>query len=95
MVATWRAAPPKPKGLEGIQAEVLLMPCDSDAYFRAEEVEALNIPNATVRPLISPYGHRAGDPWRDEMRDERAFLHAEVGRFLRTRAEPHAFLKME
>ena len=39
------------------------------------------LPNATLRPLRSPYGHRAGDPWRAELAAERAFLHGELARF--------------
>jgi len=83
MVRTWRAAPPAPPGLEDIKARVLLAPCDTDAYFRVSEVVDLaqRIPGAVVRPLASPYGHRAGDPQRPGMEAEREWLRGAVSRF--------------
>ena len=83
MVRTWHAAPPAPPGLENIKARVLLAPCDTDAYFRVPEVEALaqRIPGAVVRPLASPYGHRAGDPQRPGMESEREWLRGAVSQF--------------
>ncbi|KAH8044486.1 alpha/beta hydrolase [Aureococcus anophagefferens] len=36
-------------------------------------------PRATLRTIRSPFGHRAGDPWRDGMDAERAFIRAELG----------------
>ena len=47
-----------------------------------ERREVAAIPGATLRPIRSPFGHRAGDPWRDGMDAERAFIRAEVGAFL-------------
>ncbi|KAH8047815.1 alpha/beta hydrolase [Aureococcus anophagefferens] len=58
---------------------------DRRAYFRADEIERREvaaIPGATLRPIRSPFGHRAGDPWRDGMDAERAFIRAEVRAFL-------------
>ncbi|KAH8056093.1 alpha/beta hydrolase [Aureococcus anophagefferens] len=88
MLACWRAAAERPPGLEAIEARCLFLPCDTDAppgaYFRAGEIErrVATIPGATLRPIRSPFGHRAGDPWRDGMDAERAFIRAEVGAFL-------------
>ncbi len=50
------------KALAAIRARVLLMPCASDLYFPAEDAQrdAAFIPNATVRPIPSAWGHLAG-----------------------------------
>ncbi|KAH8068161.1 alpha/beta hydrolase [Aureococcus anophagefferens] len=84
MLACWRAGE-RPPGLEAIEARCLFLPCDTDAppgaYFRADEIERREvaaIPGATLRPIRSPFGHRAGDPWRDGMDAERAFIRAEM-----------------
>ena len=42
---------------------------------------AKRIPGAVVRPLASPYGHRAGDPQRPGMEAEREWLRGAVSRF--------------
>ncbi|MFG1223706.1 alpha/beta fold hydrolase [Xanthobacter wiegelii] len=52
--------------LREITARTVLMPGAHDAYFTLEEaaMEASSIPNAELRPLLSPYGHCAGAPGR-------------------------------
>lgn len=47
-----------------IQAQVLLMPCVSDAYFTVHETgqEASMIPKCRFSPSPSSFGHRSGDP---------------------------------
>ena len=72
MLRTWQHADLADDGrsltaaLARITARTLIMPCDNDAYFRAEEAawEASRIPGATYRLLRSPYGHCAGAPGR-------------------------------
>lgn len=48
--------------LSSIKARVLLMPCETDQYFRpdANEREARLIPSATVKVIPSVWGHIAG-----------------------------------
>ena len=85
MLTTWLAAP-EDVPLEGVKADCLLLPCDTDRYFRLGEIrdrELAALPNATLRPIRSPYGHRAGDPWRPGMDAERAFIRDELRAFLR------------
>ncbi len=50
--------------LGGIQAAVLLMPGDTDLYFRVadNEAEREQLGNAELRPIPSIWGHRAGNP---------------------------------
>jgi len=50
--------------LRDISAKVLLMPCDRDAYFRVEDnrLEAQHLRHGELRPIVSPWGHRAGNP---------------------------------
>ncbi|HEY0212095.1 MAG TPA: alpha/beta fold hydrolase [Paenirhodobacter sp.] len=56
--------------LSGVRARAIVMPCDQDRYFTLEEnmLELAHVPQAELRPLISPYGHSAGAPgrWPDE-----------------------------
>jgi homoserine O-acetyltransferase len=52
------------KALQAIQARVLLMPGETDLYFRVADNEA-ELPyllDATLRPIPSIWGHRAGNP---------------------------------
>lgn len=71
MAATWRAGNPSAnpvyngdfeKALRSISARGLVMPCESDLYFRVSdnkrEVELLR--NAELAPIQSDYGHLAG-----------------------------------
>ena len=52
------------RALRVIQAEVLLMPVTTDLYFRVADNEA-ELPylcRATLQPIPSIWGHRAGNP---------------------------------
>ena len=44
------------------------MPCNQDLYFRTKdnEFEKKFIPNASLRPFNSPYGHCAASPGNDK-----------------------------
>jgi len=68
--------------LRAIRARVLLMPCDQDAYFRVEDNrrEALHLRHAELRPIISPWGHRAGNPVSSPA--DEAFIRDAVGELL-------------
>ncbi|HTC12556.1 MAG TPA: alpha/beta fold hydrolase [Acetobacteraceae bacterium] len=50
--------------LRAIQARVLLMPGETDLYFRVadNEVEQEHLRDAVLRPIPSIWGHRAGNP---------------------------------
>ena len=72
-LCTWKhgdiAAQPRyrgdlPAALRDISARVLLMPCDQDAYFRVEDSrrELAHLRRGELRPIVSPWGHRAGNP---------------------------------
>jgi homoserine O-acetyltransferase/O-succinyltransferase len=53
-----------PTALRAIKARVLLMPGDTDLYFRTAD-NAAELPllaNAVLRPIPSIWGHRAGNP---------------------------------
>ena len=52
------------QALRGIRAQTLLMPGRSDLYFTEDDcrLEAQHIANCRVEPLISAWGHRAGNP---------------------------------
>ncbi len=52
------------QALRSIRARTLLMPGRSDLYFTEEDcrLEAEHIANCSVEPLISAWGHRAGNP---------------------------------
>ena len=56
------------------------MPCDTDRYFLAYEVEeeAGGIRRGSCEPIVSAWGHRAGDPHRPGQAGERAFIRAQV-----------------
>ncbi|KAJ8600969.1 hypothetical protein CTAYLR_006339 [Chrysophaeum taylorii] len=87
MLRTWRAARPfDDSDLRNIRAACLLMPCDNDAYFRLEDVtrEARLVPDARLAPLRSPYGHRAGDPWRPTLAKEYDHIRSHLHAFLDT-----------
>ncbi|OZI31614.1 hypothetical protein CAL29_27410 [Bordetella genomosp. 10] len=64
--------------LRAIEAEVLLMPCDHDMYFRVadSEIELAHLRNGRLRPISSIWGHRAGNP--NVLPAERAWIEAEV-----------------
>ncbi len=50
-----------------ITARTLVMPSTTDLYFTPEDVaaEAALIPRATLVPIVSIWGHRAGNPWQN------------------------------
>ncbi len=52
------------RALASIQAKTLVMPSQTDLYFKPEDcaVEAAQIPNAKYLPIPSIWGHRAGNP---------------------------------
>ena len=62
------------------------MPCASDRYFTAGEAgrEVLMMEHAELRQILSPFGHRAGDPWRPEQAEEREAIRRAVHGILDT-----------
>jgi homoserine O-acetyltransferase len=56
------------KALKSIKAKTILMPCNQDLYFRIKdnEYEKKLIPNVSLRPFNSPYGHCAANPGNDK-----------------------------
>jgi homoserine O-acetyltransferase/O-succinyltransferase len=66
MLWTWQKASLGLEELARITARTIVMPCDTDMYFTVDEarLEAMAIPGAQLRVLISPYGHCAGAPGR-------------------------------
>ncbi|MFT6772412.1 MAG: homoserine O-acetyltransferase [Paracoccaceae bacterium] len=53
-----------PAALGAITARSIIMPSTTDLYFPVtdSEIETAMMPNAQLRPLVSDYGHRAGNP---------------------------------
>lgn len=66
------------KALGAITAKTILMPSETDLYFRVEDNrrEMQHLPNAELRPIPSIWGHRAGNP-SDHPKDE-AFIRQAV-----------------
>ena len=56
------------KALSAIQARTIVMPCNQDLYFRTKdnEIEANYIPNVSLRPYDSPFGHCVANPGNDK-----------------------------
>ena len=52
------------KALGSITSPALIMPCDTDMYFRVadNEMEVAQMPNAEVKVIHSMWGHLAGMP---------------------------------
>ena len=53
------------------------MPCSTDRYFVEGEIaahEGTHIPTAVLVPIVSPWGHRAGDPSRAGQEADAEFL---------------------
>ncbi len=52
------------KALGAITARSVIMPSTTDLYFPVEdgEIETRQMPNATFKPIVSKWGHRAGNP---------------------------------
>ena len=73
------------KALATITADILLMPGSTDRYFDPRDNEAelpllVNARSAVLSPIVSDYGHRAGNPITQPA--ERAFIAAEVAALL-------------
>jgi homoserine O-acetyltransferase len=68
--------------LGAIQAKALIVPSETDLYFRVadNEREIQHLADAELRPIPSIWGHRAGNP-RDTPQDA-AFLRAAVAELL-------------
>ena len=54
--------------LGAIRARAILVPCTTDLYFPAEDnvIEARHMPNADLRPYVSPWGHCVASPGRED-----------------------------
>ncbi len=66
------------RALAAIQAKVLLMPSETDLYFRVADnaAELPHLAEAALRPIPSIWGHRAGNPNADAT--DAAFIRAGV-----------------
>lgn len=90
-IATWQCAniaanschsDHLPKALAAIRARALLMPSSADLYFREEDMraEAQHLADARVVPIVSPWGHRAGNPLHSP--GDRSFVCRQVRDFM-------------
>jgi homoserine O-acetyltransferase len=86
-LCTWQAADianggDLPAALSTIKARVLLMPGETDLYFRVADnaAELPHLRNAALRPIPSMWGHRAGNP--AVIPEDLAFLKANVREWL-------------
>ncbi len=75
------------RALAAVTAKVLLMPGSTDRYFQVGDNEdelplLVNARSATLAPIPSPHGHRAGNPV--SLPAEREFLTATIRRFLQS-----------
>jgi homoserine O-acetyltransferase len=66
------------RALSAISARVLLMPGNQDLYFQVadNQLEMHHLANATLAPIPSVWGHRAGNPTFDP--DDREFIETRV-----------------
>ena len=66
-----------PAALSAIRARALIMPSETDLYFRTADNarELRHLANAELRPIRSIWGHRAGNP-RDNPEDTRVLRQA-------------------
>jgi len=73
-----------PAALAGIQARVLLLPGETDLYFRVADnaAELAHLRHAELRPIPSIWGHRAGSPQTNPA--DLAFLRTAVREWLDT-----------
>ncbi|MBC7678719.1 MAG: alpha/beta fold hydrolase [Pseudorhodobacter sp.] len=71
-----------PSALQAITAKVLLLPGDTDLYFRVADnaAELEHLPHAELRPIPSIWGHGAGSP--EGIPEDLAFLTAAVREWL-------------
>ncbi|MCU1539025.1 MAG: putative homoserine O-acetyltransferase [Humibacillus sp.] len=74
-----------PAALAAIRARVLLMPSETDLYFRVADnaAELPHLASAELLPIPSVWGHRAGNPVG--LPDELNFVRTAVHRWLETR----------
>jgi homoserine O-acetyltransferase len=89
-LATWQVADISagayggdlPAALSAIRARVLLMPGETDLYFRVADnaLELQHLRHAELAPIPSIWGHMAGNPQRNPV--DAAFLRAQVARWL-------------
>ena len=72
-----------PAALRAITARVLLVPGETDLYFRVadNEAEMPHLRHADLRPIPSIWGHRAGNPADNP--EDAAFLRGCVDDWLR------------
>jgi len=84
---TWHAADISgggdlPAALRAIRARVLLLPGETDLYFRVADnvAELPHLAHAELRPIPSVWGHRAGNPVQSQA--DQAFLRDVVRRWL-------------
>lgn len=70
------------KALGAIRARVLLMPGETDLYFRVADnaAELPHLSKADLRPIPSIWGHRAGNPVQNP--EDIAFIKTQVRRWL-------------
>lgn len=70
------------KALASIKAKTLVMPATTDLYFTPEDchAEAKMIPKAEYLPILSIWGHRAGNPYQNPV--DEAFIREAVRDFL-------------
>jgi homoserine O-acetyltransferase len=70
------------QALQSIKAQLLLMPSETDLYFRVADnaAELSNLAHGTLRPIPSVWGHRAGNPSANPA--DAAFLRAQVADLL-------------
>jgi len=71
-----------PRALAAIRARVLLMPSETDLYFRVADnmAELPHLAHAELRPIPSVWGHRAGNPVQNAA--DQAFLRDAVRAWL-------------
>lgn len=71
-----------PAALAAIRARVLLMPSETDLYFRVADnaAELPHLKHGMLRPIPSIWGHRAGNPLANP--EDAAFIRREVRAFL-------------
>lgn len=90
-IATWQAADIAAnsnhegdfaRAIASVRARVLLLPASSDLYFTEEDVraEAAQLADARIAPIVSPWGHRAGNPLLSP--NDRAFIRDQVRDFI-------------
>lgn len=71
------------KALGAIKARAIIMPSTTDLYFTVtdSEIETKQMPNAVFRPIVSIWGHRAGNPV--QCPEDEAMLRGAVNELLR------------